>query len=153
MSPIQLLCVDTFDTDLVIKSFKDNITGFVHLDKINFIVIFGSFSTGKAHSLSDIDICVSISNYNELSSSERFQIAADLLTNFEKTISSDLIDLSIWEMLNPNLRFNVLKNGVVIYHKSKRYYQEITSQTLKVYWDQKEWHDKLVNAVFAGDGK
>lgn len=144
--------MSTLDTDQVIKSFRDNITGFVQLDRINFVIIFGSFSTDNVHNWSDIDICVSIANYKELATSARFEIAAELLSHFEKTVSSDLIDLSIWEVLNPNLRYNVLKSGKVIYHKSTKYFQEITAHTMKVYWDQKEWHDKLVDTVFIGDG-
>lgn len=140
-------------TSQFLSLLKENITGFAHLSDVNFIVIFGSFATGDTHHNSDIDICVSFEGYNKNTAPERYSLVSNLLAHFEKSISTDKIDLSVWERLNPNLRYNVLKNHKLLYQKSESFFHVVIAKTLQIYWEQKEWYDRMVNNVFSGGNR
>lgn len=140
-------------TSQFLSLLKENITGFPDLSDVNFIVIFGSFATGDTHHNSDIDICVSFEGYNKKTANERYSIVSNLMAHFEKSISTDKIDLSVWERLNPNLRYNVLKNRMLIYQNSELNFQNVIARTLQIYWEQKEWYDRMVNNVFSGGSR
>ncbi len=137
-------------TSHIISLLKENITSFEHLSDVNFIVIYGSFATGDTHLNSDLDICVSFESYNDKSASERYSLVSKLLAHFELSISTDVIDLSVWEKLNPKLRYNVLKNRKIIYRKSESYFYNVIARTLQIYWEQKEWYDRMLQNVFSG---
>ena len=86
-------------------------------DQIDFIVLFGSKSTGDSHPMSDIDIGVKVGN----SSEELQKIFGDLLSLFDfvDKQNSLKIDVTLLNLANLTLLYRVVRDGKLLYTKDE----------------------------------
>jgi len=93
-------------TDKLIKKVIDDLS---NMPQVLAIYLFGSKASGRAGPLSDTDLAVFLSD------------------NSKKTIaqvgsmSSDKIDITIFEQAPPYLKYAILKNSKPIYVKNKSF--------------------------------
>lgn len=79
-------------------------------DQIDFIVLFGSASTGETHPLSDIDIGVKVS----LKEEEYNFIFTELLSLFDSS-KDPHIDVTLLNIASLSLQFRVVRDGKILY--------------------------------------
>ncbi|MHA1930203.1 MAG: type VII toxin-antitoxin system MntA family adenylyltransferase antitoxin [Candidatus Thorarchaeota archaeon] len=109
-------------------------------EQIDFIVLFGSLSTGYFNPLSDIDIGVSVSNPRK----ELPEIFGELLSLFDfvdKT-SSQRIDITLLNLASLSLRFRVVQGGQILYAKDEEVWPCFVEYVLSRYPD---WHYYMEN--------
>lgn len=96
-----------------IEDIKNISTPIFKNHKVNKVILFGSYSEGKATAESDIDLVVETSE--DVVGFEFFNIVADIEDAFNKEIdficSKSIINNSIIER-------EIMKNGKVIYEKA-----------------------------------
>ena len=85
-------------------------------EQVNFIVLFGSVSTGDNHYLSDIDIGIHISNPKK----ELQEIFGDLLSLFDfvDKKNSPKIDVTLLNLADLTLLYRVVRDGILLYTKN-----------------------------------
>ncbi len=104
-------------------------------EQIDFIVLFGSMSTGETHPLSDFDIGVKISNPHE----ELQLILGDLLSLFDfvDKRNSPKIDVTLLNLADLSLLYRVVRDGNVLYSKDEEVWPCFVEYVLGRYPDWK----------------
>lgn len=113
--------------------------------EIEFALLYGSYAKNKVTPLSDIDVALFIKKgliQNE-------QKIISFLTIIEKEIAfiteSDAIDVSILNIADPLLRFQVFTTGKIIFYKEiKQYYFE-KAKSFSLYQDYQYLLDFFYN--------
>jgi len=101
------------------------------------IILFGSYATGKQKPLSDVDIC--IITKKDISLKEKVEIAG---------YASKKIDISFFWDMPPAIRYNVIKEGKILYNKNEAILHQATVQTMSEYLDFKHIIDRRIAKVF-----
>ncbi len=86
-------------------------------EQVDFIVLFGSMSTGETHPQSDIDIGVKVSNPQK----ELQLVFGDLLSLFDfvDKRNSPKIDVTLLNLADLSLLYRVVRDGKVLYSKDE----------------------------------
>lgn len=100
--------------------------------KVKLVYLFGSQATGKTGPLSDFDFAVFI---DERDSLKRFDVKLSLMADISSTLKTNEVDLVIINETDaPELKYNIIKEGVVIFEKEP--YRILTeTQILMEYFD------------------
>ncbi len=119
------------------EEFTDAVTRIKALlgDDLDFIVLFGSASTGYEHPLSDIDIGVQVSNPQK----ELHETFGDLLSLFD-TIdkeNSPKIDVTLLNLADLTLLYSVIRDGKLLYKKNEDVWPCFVEYVLSRYPDWK----------------
>lgn len=108
----------------------DAIKNFLYKRKeIIFAYLYGSLAKKTDNPLSDIDLAIYIDE-NKIPSSSNFGYRSDLIYELQ-TFSKKDIDLIILNEVSITLAYNVIKDGKLLFTKSKRI--------------RTEFHDKIMN--------
>ena len=103
--------------------------------EILFAYLFGSVAKGSAGRLSDIDVAVYLDS-SQIPQVQGYGYKSELLVDLQNVLK-DKVDLVILNEASTVLKFQVLKNGTLIYCTSedeRRYFHE---HTMKKYLDLK----------------
>ncbi len=84
------------------------------------VYLFGSFATGRQMLSSDIDICV----IGRLTERDKTEIACE---------GSEKVEVSFFDELPVYIKFEVLKEGKLLYCRDKRAMHDVISATLREY--------------------
>ncbi|MEK6937677.1 MAG: nucleotidyltransferase domain-containing protein [Nanoarchaeota archaeon] len=95
------------------------------LSKLNFIILYGSFSQGKQTPLSDVDVCLSLS----LDKKERVKLRLSLLSELPEKY-----DLQIFEDLPSYVQVEVLK-GKFLYLRDQKKTTEMAFNLIREFED------------------
>lgn len=107
---------------------------------IQFAYLFGSRATGHEKPNSDFDIA--IYPINSLSSKmETLTYLSQIEIRLENILKTDKIDLINLRDATPLLRFKIIKNGVLIFEKSKNERVNLVTKWLSEYFDIKPFLD------------
>jgi predicted nucleotidyltransferase len=98
-----------------------------------FAYLFGSQVSGKVTPLSDVDIAVGLCE--ELSSTERFQLRLHLMGVLCQILQRNDVELAVLNDADVVLRYQVLKNGKLIFCRNKAAKNEFFVQTVSEYLD------------------
>lgn len=98
--------------------------------RVKFIVLFGSYSSGKQNKLSDIDFAV----YYDGNEDERYEFRKKMLGKFQ-----DDFDIHIFQDLPLYVRINVLK-GKLIYAKDLTFVYDKYYETIKEFERFKKYY-------------
>lgn len=90
-------------------------------EDVKAVYLFGSQVSGRAHKLSDIDICIITENGEE---------------NVEYP-STDNLDVSFFHLLPISIRYRILKEGKPLVIKDKNFIHELKIRILREYLDLK----------------
>ena len=104
-------------------------------EQVDFIVLFGSMSTGETHPQSDIDIGVKVSNPQK----ELQLIFGDLLSLFDfvDKRNSPKIDVTLLNLADLSLLYRVVRDGKVLYSKDEEVWPCFVEYVLGRYPDWK----------------
>ena len=111
-------------------------------DQLDFIVLFGSHSTGDTHPLSDMDIGVRVSNPKK----ELDEIFGELLSLFDYVDKKRIpkIDVSLLNLpsVSLSLLFRIVRDGRILYERDKEVWPCFVEYVLSRYPD---WHYYIEN--------
>lgn len=102
-------------------------------EEIIFAYLYGSLAKKTDNKLSDIDLAIYIDE-NKKPPSSNFGYRSDLIYDLQKFSKKD-IDLIILNEVSITLAFNVIKEGKLLFTKSKRIRTEFHDKTMNKYLD------------------
>ena len=116
---------------------------FAQRQEILLAFLFGSFAKGQARPSSDVDIGVLFSSVPGI----------DALTSLTDDLSSLVrkeIDLAVLNEASPILKMQVLKSGILLYAKDKKYYHQFFVDTVNQYDDLKQVRRPIEESILKG---
>jgi hypothetical protein len=108
-------------------------------ENIVFAYIFGSYTTGTMTKYSDIDIAIYL--YNNEIDSEKYLV---LKTRLEGILKKD-VDICILNTASPLLKFEVCKEGILLFTRDEILENNFRVHTLFEYEDFKKYRDGFYN--------
>lgn len=120
-----------------IEKIKQRILDLDKKKKVKFIVLFGSYATGKQTPLSDIDIAV----YYDGTSEDRFRFRLKTLGELP-----DKVDLQIFQNLPVAVRKEIL-SGKVLFSRSYDFTFNVFMDTIREYDLFEKYLDEYLAAV------
>ena len=117
-----------------ISLFLQKLEEMPDVDKVKFVILFGSVALNKENKFSDIDFAI----YHSGNKGERFNFRLKLMTKL-----SDDFDIQIFQDLPLYVRKEVLK-GKVIYGDVKFVY-DVAYETIKAFEDFKKGYYDYIN--------
>jgi hypothetical protein len=117
-------------TEVQIKALCEALQNF---PDVQFAYLFGSQATGKVTPLSDVDIAVRFCD--ALSSSEQFQIQLRLMAIISQILQQNDVDVANLNEADIVLRYQVLKNGKLIFCRDRAAKNEFFVRAIREYLD------------------
>ena len=117
------------DTKKIIHMNKDLLDKLVNKYKITLIVLFGSYAEGKVRDDSDIDIGIYLED--KIGVKEETNLIEDMVHAFKR----DNIDLVILNTASPVLRFEVVRNGKLLFERTPGDFLQFKLLSMKRYWE------------------
>ncbi len=117
----------------MMKRFNNLLIEFCNKNKIDLLVLFGSFSKGKQKKNSDIDFAY----YSKIKLND-LKLLDKLYNIFENKFEIDLINLNK-EDLNPFLKFRIFKEGKIIFENQKYLFIMLKERAYFSYIDSKRF--------------
>jgi predicted nucleotidyltransferase len=102
-------------------------------EEIIFAYIYGSLARGQENKLSDIDIAIYI-DQDKKPTSGPFGYRSELITDIQDLVERD-VDLVILNDISLSLAFNVIKDGKLLFSKSKNKRVEFHESVMRRYLD------------------
>ncbi len=100
---------------------------------IRFILLVGSQTTTMTGPMSDVDIAIYVNPDRYSNDNPNLQIKLGALLG--DGLKRDDIDIIILNDAPPAMRFNVVKNGLILYVKDEGEYEDYVVRTLSDYYD------------------
>lgn len=113
----------------IIKIIKKTAEKF---DSVIFIILFGSIATDEKSPISDIDIAAYI---DETKGDNLFKFQLKLLGAFNNAFKTDEIDLVILNEAPPALKYEIVKNGILVFCRNESVYDEFYLRATKEFFD------------------
>lgn len=107
---------------------------------INCLYLFGSRAKGAVKPLSDIDIGV-ILNKN-VSRSKATDFKLELLSKAAEILGTDEIDLIVLNEAPPDLTFNILRDGKILFCRSRKDFFDFREAAISNYLDSRHLRDE-----------
>ena len=108
--------------------------------EVKAVYLFGSVAKGKATPLSDIDICVITDKVSE-------EVKAEI-----SSLSSEKIEVSIFEDLPMSLQVRVFKEGKVLFMGDERFISSMRADLISRYLDfkpiLKRYYEKALGLAY-----
>lgn len=117
------------DKDQVISCVKSTLESD---QKIQAIYLFGSHATNTVNPMSDIDIAVLL---DEEMVQDMVEIYWKLLRRISDALHTDRLDLVILNESEPALKFNVIKDGILVYERDSVARVRFERRTINEYLD------------------
>jgi len=108
---------------------KDLLDKLVNKYQITLIVLFGSYAENKVREDSDIDIGIYLAN--KIGVKEETNLIEDMVHAFKR----DNIDLVILNTASPVLRFEVVRNGKLLFERTQGDFLQFKLLSMKRYWE------------------
>jgi len=105
---------------------------------VDAVYLFGSFARGEQKTTSDIDICVIA---RENASRRELEGLAD---------ASDNLDVSVFQLLPPQVRYRVLKEGKPLFVRDESRIRSLEVFTVLDYLDFKHIIDRRFSRIVGG---
>jgi len=130
----------------MLKFDKEKLNKYAEKADIKFAVLFGSQAGGKLADESDFDIAVSLKDRKSIF--DDLGKYSEMLENFAKifSVSEDKIDLTDLNNANILLRYEITRNGILLFGDSQDY-EEFKAFSFRDYMDAKslfELEDKII---------
>lgn len=117
-------------------------------NQISAVYLFGSFSTNMVTPLSDIDLAVLYAK--GLSRSTQNDLHWECWEKLAKLFKTEEIDLINLNTTPLSFRYNIIKNGKLIYYSNKDEVVDFHSETVSRYLDIKPLREEHDQAFIAG---
>ena len=116
---------------------------FKYKGKIVLVFVFGSFVTGRITSHSDIDIAILFESLPDVYETNQLRDELTELLNRDT-------DVIVLNNASPILRMQVLKTGVLILSKERRYFHQFFVDTVNQYDDLKRIRKNCEDSILRG---
>ena len=116
----------TITTPNVEKRLANALTMLKEMPEVKAIYLYRSRATGRAVRFSDLDLCVVTAQRI------RQKIKTDIAS-----LSDDCFDVTLFWDIPVAMRYNVLKEGRLLFQRDKKYTENIRMRTLTEYLDFK----------------
>lgn len=120
-------------------------------NKINLMVLFGSYASENFNEKSDIDLAINSDNINFIRNNK-----TELLYKISRKLNYKNIDIVILNHANPLLKFNIARNGKLIYEKQKGLFNKFKVRAMKENNDAKKFYQldkKYIENYISGRNK
>ena len=124
--------MNLFERERILEEIKRSL---IKIDDIIFAYVYGSFARGETHSFSDIDIAVYLKN----PSAKAYLNILSCLPLLNKEI-----DVRILNNAPPIFRYNVLKDGILLFCHDWKIHEKFVFETLVEALDIMEAIKKIV---------
>ncbi len=105
--------------------------------------LFGSFASKQMTLYSDIDIALLFDQAPDIYGINNLKDELTLLLKKET-------DIAVLNEASPILKMQVLKNGVLIFKKDKKYFNQFCAETINQYDDLKQIRKKCEDGILKG---
>ena len=95
--------------------------------------MFGSHATGRANQLSDVDIAVLFAE--GVDKQHRFNAVLDMISDFQAMLGVREVDVVDMEEAPLSLRFNILRDGLLLYCSDAARRVEFCARSRSLYFD------------------
>ena len=138
-----------FAKEAVLETLGGYLSG---LPEIRFAYLFGSVAKGTENAMSDVDVAVLLdSEFLARPHPEHsYGYKAHLITELMSQLGTNQIDVVILNHANPFLRFQVLRDGIVICETNREERIRFQAQALSRYFDLKPFLEAGVPAKVFG---
>jgi len=121
------------------KEMIEKLAGyFSKQEEIKVAYLFGSMAKGKAGRLSDVDIAIFIDE--RLEKNKRNNLQLKILPDLIALLNIDKIDVVVMNELPILMRYNIIKNGIILKDDEER--AKIEAKILSEYLDRKYYIDR-----------
>ena len=110
----------------IVEKVKNKI---LELADIKLMILFGSMARNQANDNSDIDLGIILEDINQVNR---------LKDEFQKLYFKRPVDLIILNNADPLLKYQVTREGKVLYEKQEEYYVSFVVKSFKEYCDTKK---------------
>jgi len=127
-------CGDTIENMELTSQQKKQLMNIGKAHNLYFIILHGSYATGKEYAGSDVDIALLGKTF--LPFDEVLQIHGELADIFGDSKEREL-DLKTLHHIDPLFRYQVVRDGVLLYG-NKRVYEEFKGYAFRDYMDSSD---------------
>jgi len=149
MGAVEMFANEKFHHDQLINKIK---AALISKPEIVFAYLFGSVAKGTANKLSDIDLAIYLnSSYEHRSSGYGYQ--SELITELSELLNAK-VDLVILNKASTMLRYQVIKNGLLLLSRSNAQRRTFHEKAVRDYLDFKPFmkvqHQYLKQRILSG---
>ncbi len=121
------------------KEMIEKLAGYFNKQaEIKVAYLFGSMAKGRAGRLSDVDIAIFIDE--RLERNKRNDLQLKILSDLIALLNTDKIDIVVMNELPILMRYNIIKNGIILKDDEER--AKIEAKILSEYLDRKYYIDR-----------
>lgn len=112
---------------------------------VEFSYLGGSWVNDVNNWWSDIDIFVSVPDFNQISSKTQLNLLTQMHVKATDLTKFEEIELLILENLPLHVQFSVISRGILLYEKNIDIHSYFIEKLLPLYYDHMIWYNKLLN--------
>jgi len=121
------------------KEMIEKLAGYFNKQaEIKVAYLFGSMAKGRVGRLSDVDIAIFIDE--RLERNKRNDLQLKILSDLIALLNTDKIDIVVMNELPILMRYNIIKNGIILKDDEER--AKIEAKILSEYLDRKYYIDR-----------
>lgn len=114
-------------------------------NNIEFMYLGGSWASKTNNWWSDIDIFVSIPEFQNQESKQKLTILMDMVEDIAQLTSMKNIQVNIFEIIPLHVQFQVIKDGIPIYERNISNRLIFIENLLNMYYDHQIWFSRMID--------
>ena len=134
LSKSEIIDVLRIETELISKKFN-----------FRFVYLAGSVAREEHHKWSDIDIFVSLPEFQEMSTEKKFETLGEINLSFSDKMEKVVV--KVLESLPLVIQFNVIKDGEILYNSDSDYRTQFIENVLRFYYDFDIYRSQIINSA------
>ncbi len=134
----------------LVESLKNNLSPLLKEYNASFAYFSGSWVRGQQSALSDIDIFVSLPSLSTISPKETLILLSDFSRKASEVTKQDKLEITILERVPLHVQFQAIKDGILLYEKTKDVRTNFLENLLKYYYDHKIWLQNYLSQTVEG---
>ena len=139
------------ESSFSIFQLKDELSELFRGNRCRFAYLVGSIARHDSHPMSDIDILVSIPDFESRSGDALLDFILEITAIAEKITGIDTVDVAFLENLPIQVQYSMIKNGIVLFEESWEDRTDFEIQLMKEYFDYAIWYEQYLNLTLEKD--
>ncbi len=123
---------------IAMKEIRERLAPIFKDERLQLVLLFGSFPLGKTHKQSDIDLAFLFDKPVDI---------LELTNRVIRLLHADNIDVVDLRRASSLLKFSIAKTAKVLYEKSPGIFNEFCSLAFRMYVDTKKLRDAQSRAI------
>jgi predicted nucleotidyltransferase len=121
-----------------IEDIKGNLAPLFQEEKLQMVLLFGSYSSGRPRPGSDVDLGFLYDGPVDL---------LNLTNKVVRLLQTDSVDVIDLRRANPLLSFSAARQGILLYERSPGQFHAFYSLSFRRYVDTKKLRDATITAI------